>query len=231
MLIAKISDLHLLHWMQTAAGEMLLNHLKRSFEENKPDLIIDAGDLEMNDLWQEIFPAYKRINIPGNHEYYHKTWPGPEVGCRYDEVDGIKIVSVTLWTNLNNDNPVAHYIVDKSMMDFHIIKGFNTYVAYQAHLFQLDFVQNHIANGVDIVVTHHAPSFKSVTPQYEGNPINDGFLSALDDVVENSGAKYWFHGHVHSDHDYMIGKTRVICHPCGYPFERNTPYEPFYVEI
>ena len=231
---AVLSDMHLTFWRLTSAGagqRKLLHGLKQSFDKEKPDAIIDAGDLEQLDLWNQAFPEYKHIRTLGNHEYYNRDWDGPEFGCRYDEVNGVRIVSATLWTNFNHDNPVAHYVVGQSMNDFRLIKNFTTTTAYEAHLYQLEFLRKHIKNGVDIVVTHHAPSFRSAHPDYVGNPLNDGFMSDLDQFVEESKAKYWVHGHVHWQQDYMIGETRVICNPCCYPNERSTPYLPYYIEI
>jgi Icc-related predicted phosphoesterase len=41
------------------------------------------------------------------------------------------------------------------------------------------------------------------------------------------------HGHTHEACDYMIGDTRVVCHPRGYP--KETPYydayKPLIVEV
>ena len=42
-------------------------------------------------------------------------------------------------------------------------------------------------------------------------------LIQIGDAVEQSGAKLWIHGHTHGSRDYMLGQTRVICNPRGYP--------------
>ena len=34
------------------------------------------------------------------------------------------------------------------------------------------------------------------------------------------------HGHIHSQQDYMIGDTRVVCNPRGYPDEPNANFIP-----
>ena len=41
------------------------------------------------------------------------------------------------------------------------------------------------------------------------------------------------HGHTHRRMDYMLGDTRVICNPRGYPGENEwyKNYQPVYVEI
>jgi Icc-related predicted phosphoesterase len=67
-----------------------------------------------------------------------------------------------------------------------------------------------------VVVTHHAPSRRSVAERYRDNPLTPAFASALDDLVEHSGAALWIHGHVHDCFDYQLGQTRVLCNPRGY---------------
>ena len=70
-----------------------------------------------------------------------------------------------------------------------------------------------------VVVTHTGPSFKSVATLYKKDVLSAAFASHLDDLVEQSGAILWVHGHSHEPCDYMIGKTRVLANPHGYPFE------------
>ena len=41
------------------------------------------------------------------------------------------------------------------------------------------------------------------------------------------------HGHTHDACDYMIGETRVVCHPRGYPNEQPwyKDYQPLMIEV
>lgn len=36
----------------------------------------------------------------------------------------------------------------------------------------------------------------------------------------------YIHSHVHSEYDYAIGRTRVICNPRGYPDDPNEGFIP-----
>jgi predicted phosphodiesterase len=65
-----------------------------------------------------------------------------------------------------------------------------------------------------IVVSHHAPSMKSVSEQYKDNLLTACFASNLDELV--SKADLWLHGHTHNSADYRIGKARVVSNPRGY---------------
>ena len=68
--------------------------------------------------------------------------------------------------------------------------------------------------GETVVVTHHAPSFASVVPHYQHDPLSACYASRLDHLMGYS--KLWLHGHTHSSLDYTIECTRVVCNPRGY---------------
>lgn len=77
-----------------------------------------------------------------------------------------------------------------------------------------------------VVVTHHAPSFKSVPEIYQKDVVSAAYASHLDELVESSGATLWIHGHNHGQSDYLIGKTRVLCNAKGYPDEAGNGFKP-----
>lgn len=68
-----------------------------------------------------------------------------------------------------------------------------------------------------IVVTHHAPSEKSISEIYSTHKANASYASNLESfILSYPNIKLWCHGHIHSPSDYMIGDCRVICNPRGY---------------
>ena len=56
---------------------------------------------------------------------------------------------------------------------------------------------------------------------YFGSPLNRFFVCEMDDVIEKTKPKYFFHGHTHSKIDYQLFNTKVICNPHGYPDENK----------
>ena len=65
-----------------------------------------------------------------------------------------------------------------------------------------------------IVVTHHAPSCKSMT---EPKTCDDAYFNQYDSWIEQqTNLVAWVHGHNHGLSDYMIGQTHVMCNPRGY---------------
>src|SRR3546814_20387466 len=67
-----------------------------------------------------------------------------------------------------------------------------------------------------VVITHHAPSPRSIHPRYEGSLINTCFVSNSEYLMDASRAALWIHGHTHDSFDYQVAGTRVICKPRGY---------------
>lgn len=68
--------------------------------------------------------------------------------------------------------------------------------------------------GTTVVVTHFAPSLRSADPRYGVTPATAGFCNSLDDLLAR--ARWWFHGHLHCQHDYVQDGCRVIANTLGY---------------
>jgi hypothetical protein len=76
-----------------------------------------------------------------------------------------------------------------------------------------------------VVVTHHAPSPKSLR---EGKPtywLDAAYASDLDHLVGR--ADLWVHGHTHVPVNYRIGRGRVVSNPRGYmDFDEVQEFNP-----
>jgi len=71
-----------------------------------------------------------------------------------------------------------------------------------------------------IIVTHHAPSIRSIHDRYRTSTINGAFYANLEGLIDKHKPTAWIHGHVHSMFAYKIGSTHIVCNPVGYPGER-----------
>jgi predicted phosphodiesterase len=65
-----------------------------------------------------------------------------------------------------------------------------------------------------VVVTHHAPSRRSVQRKYRDDLLTAAFASDLDALVGE--AALWVHGHLHGPADYVQDGCRVVANPRGY---------------
>lgn len=84
-----------------------------------------------------------------------------------------------------------------------------------------EFLADNVRQG-DVVVTHQAPSFRSVSERFAGSFTNRFFVSPMDELIVAARPALWIHGHMHGSFDYVLGETRVVCNPKGYTFEDGT---------
>lgn len=195
-----------------------------------------AGDIHPYEEMRKYF--YKQFNdnilfVDGNHDFYHGsfTYNLSDDALKIRTLpNGLVVAGATLWTNLSN--PYDWYIYTRTMSDYRFINELSKEAYNMAHKKHLDFL---LGSGADIIVTHHCPSRHSIHEKYINEKSNVGFTTDLTDVILNleKPPKLWVHGHTHETFDYMIGSTRVICHPKGYPGERThyNTYKPKIMEI
>lgn len=240
MKLAIASDLHL------EFGDISL------YNQECADVLVLAGDIvpireiashrKFFDEITERFPAV--IYVPGNHEYYghdfRRAWNDMMEQLRYKNMYLLNnsmvsigcrsFVGATMWTNLNNADPLTMYHVKDMMGDFKVIANFtphNSIIEFEKSFAYISKV------GARIVITHHAPCFQSVAEKYkEDTVMNGGFYTELSEYIYHSSIDLWIHGHMHNESDYVIGNTRIICNPRGYKgLEFVDSWKLKYVEI
>ena len=71
--------------------------------------------------------------------------------------------------------------------------------------------------GPTVFITHHLPSFRSVTVDYQKSDLNGAFATNLHYLLEkHPGIVHaWIHGHVHETLDYNLHGTRILCNARG----------------
>jgi len=156
----------------------------------------------------------------------------------------VRIVAATLWTNFQVFGPDecddAMSLAGRSMTDFFLIRIRDSVSRETRSLQPSDVVRINEASrsflrsalaqsfdGLTIVMTHHAPSLKSVPVEYRTDLLTAAYASNEETLIEEFQPALWAHGHLHSSSDYRIGRTRVICNPRGYfPNELNSSFNP-----
>lgn len=228
--------------------------------KNEHDLgIILAGDIHTKTnavpFLEELSRRFKYvIYVLGNHEHYGESVlrTQDKIKERVDNLqlhnvyvldnecvvlDGVAFVGSTLWTSIDNGNPIAMFTLQNNMHDFKYIKyglpgrtyrKFRPTDAVIQHRYSVQYVFNTIkdfvSSGVKVVViTHHAPSHKSLPGGQLGSEWDPGYYSPLDDEILCGGPDIWIHGHIHESKDYMIGNTRVLSNPRGYVGDEINP--------
>lgn len=186
------------------------------------------------------------LYVPGNHEFYgasiqstrqelRRLCDGSHVQVldrQAVELGGIRFLGATLWTDFRLDGEGeaqtrAMTEAQQFMRDFHVIRmddsptgpmftPQNAADIFDGHVRWLDEELSRPHAGATVVITHHAPSRRSVHPRFTGSALNAGFVSDIEHLLGADRAALWIHGHTHDSFDYIVKGTRVICNPRGY---------------
>ena len=270
MKINVISDLHLdFSDLTLPGGDVLIlsgdiceaRHLKKDMYNKDMVLLEHERKDQRPDRYYRFFEEecskYREvIMVMGNHEHYgfnyQKTYPHIAANLpdnivllenQTHTIDDVVFVGATLWTDMNNNDPLTMYHMSRSMNDYKQVTMFNEVKnvyhrltpekTVEDHHKSKQFIKETVENKFDqkfVVVTHHAPSKASIKPRYANDHLMNGAYSSdlSKFILENPQIKLWTHGHTHDTFDYMIGSTRVVCNPRGYKGyeERAEQFDP-----
>ena len=238
------------------------------------DILIGSISNYTHHFFQDVCAQFKNVvYVLGNHEHYHSDFAKTLDNIKHRlgylnnlhileketvTIDGITFVGGTLWTDMNNEDPLTLFHMKDMMNDFvcvdnsarttHFKDEDGNYHTRTARFTPEDSVEEHKRtvefirlvtegkqNGSFVVVGHHSPSRLSTHPRYAQDTVmNGGYSSHLDFFIEDHPQiKLWTHGHTHEPFDYKIGETRILCNPRGYVNyeKRATDFELKYVEV
>lgn len=230
------------------AGDIILAEF---LHDHPLDVNLKIEDIEGNkkklayrfrDFFKRISQEFKHIIvIAGNHEFYHGRWYASlkHLEKEYREFDNIhflerdcfslgdvNFIGGTLWSDMNNRDPLTMYGIVSEMNDFSFIRNdhqeFKKVLPHDMvmrHKTTLDYFSITLnPRYSNVIISHHAPSFHSIGDEHRGQYVsNGGYCSSLERFVfDHPSIKYWIHGHIHEEFDYVIGTTRVLCNPRGY---------------
>jgi Icc-related predicted phosphoesterase len=237
----------------------------------KPDgTVIDVATIQNNGGYVNIVRDWRKflqhvndnwattIYVMGNHEHYKGRWDRTENTLREElenypnihllekerlVVDDVQFLAGSLWTDMNNRDPLTMLSARDMMNDYRSIADFtrgaytklNVNTIVECHEQTRDYFKSMLSEHKmkTVICTHHAPSRQSLHPRYANQiHMNGCFISNLDDImVTNDHLVLWTHGHVHDVWDYKINNCRVVCNPCGYPHEQTGFNPDLVVEI
>ena len=212
------------------------------------DVLLVAGDFHPNlaRSLMSLAPYAKQlpvIYVPGNRDFYASKLEtiisdcmelAQELGVTLLEdnsvvLDGVRFAGCTLWTdfNINGNVRAAQLAAARGINDFKQIRWadgtlFSPDDASTRHHYSRKFLEETIVSSAEplVVITHHAPSRQSISPQFAGDVFNGAFASDLEYMMTGPKAPaLWVHGATHHPVDYAVGVTRVLSNPRGYPGE------------
>lgn len=237
MKIQIASDLHLENWLSRNPKwlEQLLERMKTDAE-----VLVLAGDIvsAAPSLLERSLEQLKRFAIqyenvvlcPGNHEFYGTGIDRGTIALfeLEQQVEGLHVLVPGRVLQIGKQrflggtgwHPTSGPTVENAarITDTKCISDWR-YEGGKHYAIITRFLKELVAPG-DIVVTHHAPSWGSLSPEWAGHPANRFFIThEFEDIMKANQPAYWIHGHVHTPFRYKVGTTEVIANPNGYPGE------------
>lgn len=204
------------------------------------------------------------LYVPGNHEFYggsidatvgelQRLCAGTHVHLLDGDavvIDGVRFLGTTLWSDfaLFADPQRCASAKDEAVRrvrDFSRIRARESSPdlftpAHSADLFarHAAWLDDQLASGhpgPTVVITHHAPSARSIHPRFADSLLNACFVSDAERLMGPRRVALWIHGHTHDSFDYLVDGTRVVCNPRGYARDgvaENARFDPdFIVEV
>lgn len=190
------------------------------------------------------FAGVPVLYVAGNHEHYderigrlHEKLREAAAGSNVRilenetlELGGYRFFGATLWTDFNlfGDREPAMAAAgskEKGMNDYRKIRRRDTGRLQPKHTAMLHAdsrlsLTQFLADGDrarSIVITHHAPSIRSLPEHKHAEPISAAYATNLEDLIAINGPALWVHGHIHRPSHYRIEKTRIVNNALGYP--------------
>ena len=186
------------------------------------------------------------LYVPGNHEFYgwgmqdaahelQQLSRGTHVNVldnRSLVLQGVRFLGTTLWTDFRlfeeaGRQAQAMAEAQRFMRDFSririgsppgdaVLTPSDTAGLFAANVRWLEEELAMPHPGPTVVITHHAPSPRSIHPRFADSLLNACFVSDAEHLLDASRVRLWIHGHTHDSFDYLLNGTRVVCNPRGY---------------
>jgi Icc-related predicted phosphoesterase len=210
------------------------------------DTLVIAGDFGTRPLIfarvSELVQKFDRVlYVCGNHEFYghhtrdqinrvfHKLENRFSNFSRLQNstvtVDSVKFVGTTLWFDQTPDTVLHRRLLN----DYSQIRSFDRWVGKENEKAKV-FLEDTVSEGC-VVITHHAPSYASVSERFKGRATNAFFVSNVERIVRENNPAVWCHGHMHEPVRYECYDTTVVSNPLGYPGENTSNSETCVVDI
>lgn len=163
-------------------------------------------------LGRRIAPKIPVVFCAGNHEFYGSSViesirDAREAAASYRnvhflendylEIDGVRFIGATLWTDFRlrgGDPGLAMAAAQNGMNDFRKIKyskvpyqKFKPIHAYREHHKSRAFIKSALRESAarkTVIMTHHAPSPKSIPPELRDDVYSPCYASEMEDLTQ-----------------------------------------------
>jgi Icc-related predicted phosphoesterase len=180
------------------------------------------------------------ILVAGNHDHYEGVFEETALLFRshldgvtvldneVTQVGGVSVFGTTLWSDFEGGDDEALFNAGKRCGEFYFVQMQNAADGrlrrfrpadaasqFDASIQALKAFLADAKGRPSIVLTHHAPSRKSLNPVFMGNGLDGAYATSLEPLIEQNGPTYWIHGHTHVIRRYRIGATQILANCRG----------------
>lgn len=238
MKIRVLSDLHL----------EFTDYVPADLPSCGEDLVVLAGDIGVGTdgiKWAKLAIRDRPVvYVLGNHEFYQQDWDellveahavaaGSNVTVLENEsieIAGLRILGCSLWTDFLAMGRItasaAAAIAKEGMTDYRLIRRNRRRDALQpSHTMERcqqsrQWLEGEIASasGPLLVVTHHAPTLRTLNPEFLLQLSNAAFHNDFDHLIRPPVIAC-IHGHTHFSCREEVNGIPVISNQRGYPRE------------
>lgn len=254
MKIQLLSDIHVEFWREDQVEK--LEALIRP-----ADVLVAAGDINVGrtntiKTLKILAQHYEQVlYCPGNHEYYGGLeLKGFDNYSQFSQklpsnvrmlnpgsftFQDVEFHGATLWTDFGN-HPHTELMYRKFIQDYrripdgtaYNIKGINK---HHAGYFKMAY-ENRDRTKKQVFFSHFGPAYEAISERWKdvdatSSILNQYFYNDLGNWISTLDDAIWLFGHTHDSVDVMIGTTRCLARPVGYPKENLQPYEPLVLEL
>ena len=134
---------------------------------------------------------------------------------------GVQFIGSTLWTDFELTGTeyasqkwaiaaMPEYFSVRHSCEDRLIRPIDTANEHMRDKAKLAQALSHPHQGATVVVTHHAPSIRSLPKDVQYDISCAAFASNLETLIERYQPALWIHAPIYADVDYRIGSTRVV---------------------
>jgi predicted phosphodiesterase len=220
-------------------------HLEFEGEDNMPvpevfgDVLVLAGDIGVGINHEDWIKAccgkFKNvIYVLGNHEFYGKNmqkvraqWADMDMPTNFYfldndwiTIDDVNFIGSTLWSDVHPACPLNDFY----KIGYKYPGGYGKFSQIEAKdLFHRNKIW--LKNTLDlltgqrnVVVTHHAPSWRAQDPKYAGENgvVGSGFSTDILEEFEPRDILVWIYGHLHYNTSFTEHGIYCVSNQRGY---------------
>jgi Icc-related predicted phosphoesterase len=143
-------------------------------------------------------------------------------------LEDVTFFGCTLWTDFSlfRNKGAAAIAAYCAMPDYRKIRMYNillrpsdTIRFFENSVQWLESSIKQCSSKKKVIITHHGPSIRSVSAEFQGDILTASYVSSLSWFIDKYEPDYWIHGHTHNNADYLLNGCRIICNPRGFKNE------------